>query len=232
MSSSNCCLLVYIQIFQEIGKVVWSSHLFKNFQFVVIHTVKGFSILSEAEVDVFLEFSCCIHFFYILFIQSDSLWWILFEKSVLDSTLWWKEFREYLTHFKKLTTLYILLCKVSPSAITLDLIPILLLQESYAIVYSSLLYSACLLICFKNVHPLFFNFLFFFLTTFCSLSFSSLTYQSKLTYDLWYVWPFQLPGRYLEWVLGKTWSQNKKKEIVFSFLLLLYYTYFVMIQRM
>ena len=31
------------------------------FQFVVIHTVKGFSIVSEAEVDVFLEFSC---FFY------------------------------------------------------------------------------------------------------------------------------------------------------------------------
>ena len=37
-------------------------HLFKNFpQFVVIHTVKGFSIVSEAEVDVFPEFSC---FFY------------------------------------------------------------------------------------------------------------------------------------------------------------------------
>ena len=34
--------------------------LFKNFsQFVVIHTVKGFSIVNEA--DVFLEFSC---FFY------------------------------------------------------------------------------------------------------------------------------------------------------------------------
>ena len=34
----------------------------KNFpQFVVIHTVKGFSVVNEAEVDVFLEFSC---FFY------------------------------------------------------------------------------------------------------------------------------------------------------------------------
>ena len=42
--------------------MVWYSHLFKSFpQFVVICTVKGFSILSEAEVDVFLEFSC---FFY------------------------------------------------------------------------------------------------------------------------------------------------------------------------
>ena len=39
--------------------MVWYSHLFKNFpQFVVIHTVKCFSIVNEAEVDVFLEFSC------------------------------------------------------------------------------------------------------------------------------------------------------------------------------
>ena len=42
--------------------MVWYSHLFKNFpEFVVIHTVKGLSIDSEAEVDVYLEFSC---FFY------------------------------------------------------------------------------------------------------------------------------------------------------------------------
>ena len=41
--------------------MAWYSHLFKNFQFVVIHTVKGFSLVSEAEVDVSLEFSC---FFY------------------------------------------------------------------------------------------------------------------------------------------------------------------------
>ena len=39
--------------------MVWYSHLVKNFpQFVVIHTVKGFSIVNNAEVDVFLEFSC------------------------------------------------------------------------------------------------------------------------------------------------------------------------------
>ena len=39
--------------------MVWYSHLFKNFpQFVVIHTVKSFSIVNEAEVDVFLELSC------------------------------------------------------------------------------------------------------------------------------------------------------------------------------
>ena len=47
---------------QEAGKVVWYSHLFKNFpQFVVIHTVKGFSLVSEAVVDVFLEFPCFLH---------------------------------------------------------------------------------------------------------------------------------------------------------------------------
>ena len=42
--------------------MVWYSHLLKNFsQFVVIHTVKGFSIVSEAEVDVFLEFPCFLY---------------------------------------------------------------------------------------------------------------------------------------------------------------------------
>ena len=40
--------------------MVWYSHLLKNFsQFVVIHTVKGFSIVNEEEEeDIFLEFSC------------------------------------------------------------------------------------------------------------------------------------------------------------------------------
>ena len=39
--------------------MVWCSHLLKNFlQFVVIHTVKGFSIVNKAEIDVFLELSC------------------------------------------------------------------------------------------------------------------------------------------------------------------------------
>ena len=55
MSGSNCCFLTCIQVSQETGKVVWHSHLFKNFpQFVVICT-KAFSIVNEAEVDVFLE---------------------------------------------------------------------------------------------------------------------------------------------------------------------------------
>ena len=59
MSSSNCCFLTWIQISQEADKVVWYSHLFKNFpQFVVIHIVKGFGIVNKVEVDVFLELSC------------------------------------------------------------------------------------------------------------------------------------------------------------------------------
>ena len=39
--------------------MVWYSHLCQHFpQFVVIHTVKGFGIVNEAEVDVCLELYC------------------------------------------------------------------------------------------------------------------------------------------------------------------------------
>ena len=42
--------------------MAWYSHLFKIFpQFVVIHIVKGFSIVDETEVDVFLEFPCFLY---------------------------------------------------------------------------------------------------------------------------------------------------------------------------
>ena len=57
MAGPSCCFLTCIQISQEAGQVVWYSYLFQNFpQFVVIHTVKGFNVVSEAKVDVFLEF--------------------------------------------------------------------------------------------------------------------------------------------------------------------------------
>ena len=40
MSGSNCCFLTYIRVSKQAGKVVWYSHLFKNFtQFVVIHSL-------------------------------------------------------------------------------------------------------------------------------------------------------------------------------------------------
>ena len=58
MSGSSCCLLAYIQVSQETGKVVWYSHLFKNFPQFIMTTVKGFSIVNEEEVDVFLELPC------------------------------------------------------------------------------------------------------------------------------------------------------------------------------
>ena len=62
MSGPNCCFLTCVQISQEADQVVWCSCLFENFpQFVVIHTVKGFGIVSKAEVDVFLELSCFFH---------------------------------------------------------------------------------------------------------------------------------------------------------------------------
>ena len=62
MSSSNCCSLTCIQVSQEAGQVVWYSHLFQNFsQFIMIHTVKGFSIVNKAAADDFLELSCFFH---------------------------------------------------------------------------------------------------------------------------------------------------------------------------
>ena len=54
MSGSNYGFLTCIQVSQEAAMVVWYSHLFKNFpQFVVIHRVKGFRVVSEVEVGVF-----------------------------------------------------------------------------------------------------------------------------------------------------------------------------------
>ena len=60
MSGFNCCFQTCIQVSQETGKVVWYSHPFENFQQLVIHTGKGFSISNEADVNVFLEFPCFI----------------------------------------------------------------------------------------------------------------------------------------------------------------------------
>ena len=62
MSTSNCCFLTCIQVSQKAGQVVWYSHLFQNFpQFIVIHTVKDFGIVTKAEIDVFLELICFLY---------------------------------------------------------------------------------------------------------------------------------------------------------------------------
>ena len=55
MSGSNYCFLIWIQVSQEAGKVFWYSHLLQNFP-VCCDPVKGFSIVNEARVYVFLEF--------------------------------------------------------------------------------------------------------------------------------------------------------------------------------
>ena len=34
---------------------------FRIFQFILTHTVKGFGIVNKAEIDVFLELSCCFN---------------------------------------------------------------------------------------------------------------------------------------------------------------------------
>ena len=88
MSGSNSCFLPCIQISQEAGKVVWLSHLFQNFlQFIVIHAVKGFSVVNKAEVDVFYGilflFLCSnrywqfdLWFLCLLFVWSSSMFLI------------------------------------------------------------------------------------------------------------------------------------------------------------
>ena len=61
MSGSNCCFLTCIQVLQESDKVVWYSHLLKNFPVCCDPHSQRFNIVNKAEVDVFLEFS---FFFY------------------------------------------------------------------------------------------------------------------------------------------------------------------------
>ena len=52
----------FAYVYQKTGKVVCYSHLFKNFpQFVVVHTIKDFSIVNKAEVEILLEFHCFLY---------------------------------------------------------------------------------------------------------------------------------------------------------------------------
>ena len=77
MSHSNCCFLTCIQIYQEAGQVVWYSHFVKNFlQSVVIHTVKGFGVVNEA--DVFMELLLLIQWMLAIYSGSSA-----FSKSSL-----------------------------------------------------------------------------------------------------------------------------------------------------
>ena len=90
MSSSNCCFLTCIQISQEAGKVVWYSHLFKNFpQFVVRGTRDQISnihlIIEKAR-----EFQKNTYFCFIDYtkafdcVDHTTLWKILKEMGIPD----------------------------------------------------------------------------------------------------------------------------------------------------
>ena len=58
MSGTDCWFFTHIQVSQEAGKVVWYSHLLMNFPQLLWSIHSSFSVVSEAEVDVFLEFPC------------------------------------------------------------------------------------------------------------------------------------------------------------------------------
>ena len=86
LSGSNCCFSTCIWISQEAGKVVWYSHLFKNFpQFVVTYTVKDFSVVNEAEIDVFLELLIQEFLTFLWSIQMLTIWF-LFPLPFLNPT--------------------------------------------------------------------------------------------------------------------------------------------------
>ena len=56
MSDSKCCYLIHIKVSQEIGKVVWYFHLFKNFLVCCDpNSQKLYRVVNEA-VYTFLEF--------------------------------------------------------------------------------------------------------------------------------------------------------------------------------
>ena len=61
MQRSNCCFLACLQVSQETSKELWYFYLLKNFLRFVVILHKGFRVVNEAEVDVFLDLSC---FFY------------------------------------------------------------------------------------------------------------------------------------------------------------------------
>ena len=60
MSGLNCCFLTCIQVSQEGGKVFLNLRIFHNLLWST-QSIKGFSIVSEADVDAFLEFACFLY---------------------------------------------------------------------------------------------------------------------------------------------------------------------------
>ena len=62
MTSSKCCFLTHILVSQETSKVVWYSHLFRDFHSLLWSTEsEALGIISEAEVGIFLAFLCFLY---------------------------------------------------------------------------------------------------------------------------------------------------------------------------
>ena len=72
MSNFNSCFLTCIHVSQEAGKVIWFSHLFKNFPVFCDPHSQGFNIVNEAEVDVFQEF-WALPFEYLFFFKMKGI---------------------------------------------------------------------------------------------------------------------------------------------------------------
>ena len=79
MFGSNCCFLTCIQISQEASRCSGITISGRIFQFVVIHIVKGFSIVSEAEVAVFSET-------FLLFQWSNGCWQLISGSSAFSKS--------------------------------------------------------------------------------------------------------------------------------------------------
>jgi len=102
MSGSNCCFLTCIQIFQEAGKVVWYSRLLKNFpQLVVIHTVKGFSVVKDGRYSPFwIPSGFTTHsgglqsLVTVILITGNWCFWIVLLENTLESSLDCKEIKQ------------------------------------------------------------------------------------------------------------------------------------------
>ena len=117
LSGSNCWFLTCTQISQEAGKVIWYSHLLKNFpHFIVIHTIKGFSVVNKAEVDVFPESSCCLYdLMDVGNLISDSS---AFSKSSLD--IWNSQFTHCWSLAWRILSITLLACEMSANVQMLE----------------------------------------------------------------------------------------------------------------
>ena len=60
-SSSHHCFLTHTHVFQQTVRWSRTPISLRIFQFAVIHIAKSFSIVNEAEVDVFLKLPCFLH---------------------------------------------------------------------------------------------------------------------------------------------------------------------------